>query len=199
MRERYLVGVDEVGRGPLAGPLCLGACAVPRARIVAFRRLFGSAQESKQLSPPVRVEWLEVMRTARINGILIFTTAFVGAETIDRFGMARALSVGVRRALEKLELRPSACRILLDGGLKAPPQFKFQETIIGGDDRELTIALASIAAKVRRDAHMARVAARFPLYGFEAHKGYGTRAHYAALRAHGPCPLHRRSFLRGVL
>lgn len=198
MRERYLVGVDEVGRGPLAGPLCLGACAVPQSRMAAFRRLFGAAKECKQLSPAVRVEWLEVMRAARTDGIITFTTAFVGAEIIDQRGMAHALRRVVRRALEKLELRPSACRVLLDGGLKAPPHFECQKTIIGGDEQELTIALASIAAKVRRDAHMVRTAKQFPLYGFEAHKGYGTRAHYAALRAHGLCPLHRRSFLRGV-
>lgn len=139
------------------------------------------------------------MRSAMEEGTITFTTAFVGAETIDRFGMARALRLGVRRALKKLELHPSACRVLLDGGLKAPPLFECQETIIGGDERELTIALASIAAKVRRDTHMVRTAKRFPAYGFEAHKGYGTRAHYAALRANGPCPIHRRSFLRGVL
>lgn len=199
MCEHYLVGVDEVGRGPLAGPLCLGACAVPRSRASAFRRLFGAAKDCKQLSHPARVAWLGVMRKAAANGIIVFTTAFVGSETIDRRGMAHALRKGVHRALEKLELRPSMCRVLLDGGLKAPSLFEFQETIIGGDERELTIALASIAAKVRRDAHMVRAAARFPSYGFEAHKGYGTRAHYAALRAHGLCPIHRRSFLRGML
>jgi ribonuclease HII len=96
--------------------------------------------------------------------------------------------------LQKLEIGFDS-RILLDGGLRAPKLYLNQTTIIRGDESEPAIALASIAAKIRRDRHLVRLAQRYPDYGFEIHKGYGTARHYAALAQHGPCPIHRRSFL----
>lgn len=195
MRARYIIGVDEVGRGPLAGPLCIGACAVRSGRLSAFRTLFRRAKDCKQLAPRERERWLSVMHGAAEKGVVAFVTAFVGHQTIDEKGMAHALRVGVCRALKKLKREPSACRVLLDGGLRAPRPFTNQTTIIGGDEKEKLIALASIAAKVRRDRRMVRLAARFPHYGFETHKGYGTKLHYARLRAHGPCAIHRKTFI----
>ncbi len=192
---QFIVGIDEVGRGPIAGSLCVGACAVERERLTDFWRMFGGARESKQLTPNERERWRAVLCDGEKRGVVRLALAFVGHETIDAKGMAHALRLGICRVLQKLHLEPRACRVLLDGGLKAPASFLNQETIIKGDERELTIALASIAAKVERDSRMARFAKRFPKYGFEHHKGYGTRAHYAAIAAYGPSPIHRLSFV----
>lgn len=195
MREKYIVGIDEVGRGPLAGPLCIGACAVRRTRLPIFTRTFRSVKDCKQLSPKQRDVWLAVLKEAEGMGAVCLATAFVGHQMIDKGGMAKALRIGICRTLKKLNIEPHACRVLLDGGLKAPAQFINQETIIGGDEQEKLIALASIAAKVRRDRRMVRLAKRFPQYGFDLHKGYGTRMHYERLRLHGACEIHRKSFI----
>ncbi len=195
MRVKFIVGIDEVGRGPIAGPLCVGACAVERTRLTDFWRMFGGARESKQLTPDKRERWRAVLHDGEERGVVRLALAFVGHETIDAKGMAHALRLGVARALQKLRITPVECRVLLDGGLKAPASFLNQETIIKGDERELTIALASIAAKVERDSRMTHFARCFPEYGFELHKGYGTRAHYAAIAAYGPSPIHRLSFV----
>ena len=195
MHPHYLIGIDEAGRGPLAGPLCVGACAAKRSRIHDVWRLFGGARECKQLTPDERAQWLSVIRDGEERGVVRVATAFISHTTIDTRGMAYALRVGVARVLDKLAITPVHCRVLLDGTLVAPRAFTHQETIIGGDERELLIALASIAAKTRRDTHMEALAHRFPTYGFDIHKGYGTPAHYAALRRFGPSSIHRMSFL----
>ena len=196
---RYIIGIDEVGRGPLAGPLCVGACAVSRRSSGRTLSLFRGVKDCKQLSPEKRMRWFERIKSAMAQKRLTVATSFVSEKTIDRRGIAFALKIAICRALKRLGFSPGRCRVLLDGGIKAPRAFPFQETIIGGDEKEPLIALASIAAKVRRDRYMVRLARRFPLYGFEIHKGYGTRAHYRALHLHGLSPVHRKSFLKKFL
>lgn len=193
---RYLIGIDEVGRGPLAGPLCVGACAVLRDSYEDTRALFSGVKDSKKLSPEKRLFWFERIQDVAAEGALFVATSSVSERMIDRRGIACALKVAIRRVLTLLGFSPRRCHLLLDGGIRAPRSFPFQETIIGGDEKELLIALASILAKVRRDRRLVRLARRFPQYGFEQHKGYGTKAHYAALRKHGLCPVHRVSFLK---
>lgn len=198
MRTRFLIGIDEVGRGPLAGPLCVGACLVPfrsRARVLAA---FKGVRDCKRLTPEAREEWLLRVRAAEGRKALRAVTAFVGQMVIDKRGMSKALSLGIRRCLLKLAVSPEESRVILDGGIKAPAEFLMQETIIDGDETEPLISLASIVAKVRRDRRMTRLALAFPRYGFAEHKGYGTKKHYQALRLHGPCELHRRSFLKNL-
>lgn len=192
---KYIVGIDEVGRGPLAGPVAVGAM-VFRGKIP---REFLAARDSKQLSPAARDEWFRKIRAAQRNGVLDFKISFVSAELIDRKGIAPAVRLALARTLGRLTLDPSHTLVLLDGSLRAPDHFLFQETIIGGDRTEPIISLASIAAKVLRDRKMTRLAREFPEYGFDIHKGYGTAAHIAALKKHGPSPLHRRSFIRNFL
>ena len=192
---KFIVGVDEVGRGPLAGPLCIGACAVEARKMRQCRRAFAGVKDCKQLSPTQREKWFAIIQEYESRGVVRVALAFVGHRTIDKKGMARALRVGIYRVLKKLNIEPTACKVLLDGGLKAPAHFTKQKTIIRGDETEMLIALASIAAKVRRDHRMIRLAKRFPEYGFDIHKGYGTKLHYEMLRRHGICELHRQSFI----
>lgn len=128
----------------------------------------------------------------------MFATALVSEQIIDTKGIVPAVRLGIKNCLQRLKLEPGACEIRLDGSLKAPRKFVFQHTIIKGDETEPVIALASIAAKVRRDRQMTRLAKLYPLYDFEIHKGYGTAAHYRALAKHGPCFIHRQTFIKGI-
>jgi ribonuclease HII len=191
-RSTLLVGIDEVGRGPLAGPVTVCSLVVCEMRIL---REFRGIKDSKQVTAKQREAWFAKLERARGNGALDYRIASAREETIDKKGMARCLKALVRRSLESLVFVSEDTRILLDGTLKAPSHYKNQLTIIRGDETERVIAMASIIAKVKRDHAMARFARRFPGYGFEIHKGYGTRAHYEALERLGPCPLHRKTFL----
>lgn len=193
MAVRHIIGIDEVGRGPLAGPLCIGACAVRMSCRAAFLR---GIKDSKQLSEAARLRWMTELRTAKAAGKCRYSSAYIGERYVDRSGLRKAIALAVCRALRKLDIEPHSCRVLLDGCLRAPRTYPFQETIIGGDERVPLIAAASIIAKVRRDRYMVRLSRRYPQYGFDKHKGYGTQKHYDALRRYGLSPVHRRSFLK---
>ncbi len=190
---KYIVGVDEVGRGPLAGPVAVGAMVFAVGKLP---KNFRQARDSKQLSPDARDEWFKKIRIGQRDGLLDFRVAFVGAEKVDTHGLTHSISLAMRRALDRLNLNPSQTLILLDGGLKAPEYFLFQETISGGDRLEPIISLASIAAKVLRDRKMCKLAKIYPEFGFEKHKGYGTSFHIKKIRENGLCDLHRRSFVK---
>lgn len=201
---KYLVGIDEAGRGPLAGPVAVGAVCVPLSRngralhpLLSARGRRGNVKDSKQLSEIVRERCFREIQEAKKEGTFSFSSAFVGSAYIDRCGIVSGVRLGIRRSLRKLSLNPQECLVFLDGSLCAPIEFVFQKTIIRGDTIEPIIALASIVAKVTRDRKMRRLAKLYPAYGFEKHKGYGTRAHYEAIRQNGACPLHRRNFLKG--
>ncbi len=189
---KFVIGIDEVGRGPLAGPVAVGAlCATPK-----IVRKFRAIKESKQLSERQREEWHERLRLV-VGEELSFAVSFVSAEIIDKKGITFAIRLALLRALKKVNVDPEACTVLLDGGLKAPKEYRRQRTIIHGDAKETVIAMASVVAKVLRDRRMVRLHKKYPQYGFAVHKGYGTKAHYRALKKHGFSPEHRRSFLRG--
>jgi len=206
-RFKYLIGIDEVGRGPLAGPVAVGAFLIPIVHLNKVRRIFRGVKESKQLSREKRESWFCIIQDAQIDGLIDFKVTFKSEKIID----GRGLSFAIRSALEKsigdlfekgkfgnvaMHMDPTQCRVLLDGGLKAPIGYVNQKTIIKGDEKEMVIALASICAKVLRDRKLVKLASKYPQYGFDVHKGYGTRAHYVAIRKHGACPIHRRSFLK---
>ena len=196
MTPKYIIGVDEVGRGPLAGPLCVGACLVERRNVSAFYRTVSGIKDSKKLTHKMRMKWLRILTEAAKRGECSWSTAFVGQETIDRKGLSYCLKLAIRRTLKKIKAIPDLSKVLLDGGIKAPVIFINQKTIIKGDEKEPLIAAASIAAKVRRDRYMTRCSKQYPQYGFDEHKGYGTKAHYVVLNEYGICPVHRRSFLK---
>lgn len=187
---KYIIGIDEVGRGPLAGPVAVGAMLVTRRMRLRYRKI----KESKQLSEKEREEWYEQIEKDG-GPELRFAVSFVHAKIIDMKGIQYAIRLALKRSLEKLAVNPSECKVLLDGGLFAPKEYIRQETIIHGDAKEVVIAMASIVAKVRRDRLMVRLNRKYPVYGFARHKGYGTKMHYGAIKKHGISVLHRKSYL----
>ena len=189
---RFTLGIDEVGRGPLAGPVAVGVVAVPEGFDV--EKEFPGVADSKQLSEKKR-EGLYAVLTARAAlGDVRFTVEFEEAATIDEVGIVRAVERALFRGIETLAPDAALVKVLLDGALHAPPEYT-QETVIHGDALIPIISLASVAAKVERDCLMREFALRYPGYGFDTHKGYGTRTHYDMLAQHGLCAIHRRSFV----
>ncbi len=180
----HVLGVDEAGRGPLAGPLAVGAVLLPEN---ASWDQFPGLRDSKKLSAHQRERWFTY-----VCENFPWAVSFVHAPTIDRVGMTVAGTVGVARAVTRI-LVPRV-RIILDYGLHAPHTLQ-QESFVKGDERFPAIALASIMAKVSRDRLMERYADTYPEYGFSQHKGYGTKKHYEALRSFGMCAIHRRTFV----
>lgn len=180
-RKQFVVGVDEVGRGPLAGPVTVAVVGG-----ISVKLLHG-IRDSKKLSPKSREEWAKVIRAHSAYAIVS-----IPARTIDRIGISPSLRLAVERALKKLSIKPSL--VLLDGSLYAPKIYR-QRTIIKGDEKEPLIAAASIIAKVHRDRYMTRLDKKYPGFGFAQHRGYGTKMHYRALRKKGVTPTHRKSFL----
>lgn len=191
----HVVGIDEAGRGPLAGPVAVGVVCLPRG----FRwSLIKGVKDSKMLSERKRELLYEQALELRKRGALDFTVALVGPQIIDRVGITRAVRIGIRRGLGRLFIDPRVVQVKLDGLLSAPDTFIYQETIVKGDQRLRVIGLASILAKVTRDRHMRRMAKMHPQYGFEVHKGYGTRSHRASIEEYGFTDIHRRTFCLGA-
>ncbi len=188
---KFLIGIDEAGRGPLAGPVSVGAVIVPHD---FDWRIVDDVRDSKQLTPRVREEWYQKLRMLKNSGSLDFAVSFSSAALIDRRGIVFAVHSALMRCLVKLDATPKECEILLDGSLHAPAHFTTQRTIIRGDESEPIISLASIAAKVMRDRLMKRLAPKYPAYDFHVHKGYGTPSHWQKIRTAGLCELHRTTF-----
>ena len=179
-----ICGVDEAGRGPLAGPVCAAAVILP-----PDLELEG-LNDSKKLSEKRR----EALYPLICEQALAYGIAFASEQEIDELNILQATFLAMRRAVGQLGLKPDLA--LVDGNRE--PDFGDipVRTTIKGDSRSANIAAASILAKVTRDRFMLEQDAVYPQYGFAVHKGYGTQKHYAALREFGPCPIHRRSFLK---
>ena len=177
-----VAGVDEAGRGPLAGPVMAAAVILPADFMHAV------LNDSKQLSPKQREQiYAELKADARLH----ISSASASVEEIERLNILRASHLAMERAVRGLPREPDIC--IIDG--LPVPRFPWRhEGIVKGDGLSLSIAAASIIAKVERDQFMLAADAEYPQYGFAAHKGYGTPLHLARLREHGPCPLHRRTF-----
>lgn len=191
----YIVGVDEAGRGPLAGPVAVGVVAVQKG--FDWTQIPG-VRDSKKMTPLQRERVYARLRALSQAGALRYAVSFASAQTIDRIGIVAAVGRALEQALQRLKVAPHVCSVLLDGSLKASAIWKKQKTIIRGDDSEPVISLASIAAKVERDRRMVRLAKKHQEYGFEVHKGYGTAVHIAAIKKHGLSLLHRATFCRGL-
>jgi ribonuclease HII len=192
----HIVGIDEVGRGPLAGPVTLCACAALHG--FDMDNLKG-IKDSKKLTEAKREEWFAKISGWRSDGALDFAHFSVSATDIDAFGISKAIQKSIAECLEALNLPHETTQIFLDGSLKAPAKFVLQETIIKGDEKIPIISAASIIAKVNRDRYMEEQGKLYPAYGFEKHKGYGTSVHIAAIKKHGTSPLHRKSFLKNII
>jgi len=176
-----IAGVDEAGRGPLAGPVVAGAVILPKGLFI------DGVNDSKKLSANQRERLFhEIYERALGVGIGI-----VSHQVIDRINIYQASILAMRKAVENLPLSPAI--VLADGNSFKHETLRYRN-VIGGDATSLTIAAASIIAKVTRDSLMREYHEQFPMYGFDRHKGYGTKLHIDALRQHGMCPIHRRSF-----
>ena len=175
-------GVDEAGRGPLAGPVCAAAVILPEGVII------DGVNDSKKLSEKKREALFEVIKSTAVS----YCIAYSSVEEIEEMNILNATMLAMKRAVEGLSVK--ADYAMIDGN-RLPDLDINAEFIIKGDARSMSIACASILAKVSRDRLLYDYAKEYPQYGFEQHKGYGTRAHYEALREYGPCPAHRPSFL----
>lgn len=178
-----ICGVDEAGRGPLAGPVCAAAVILPDHIDIP------GLNDSKKLSDKKRRELFPVIK----EKALAYGIAFVDEKTIDCINILQATFLAMQQAVQKLNIEPEY--VLVDGN-KLPGLAVPAEAIVKGDSRSASIAAASVLAKVSRDLLMEELAEQYPDYGFEIHKGYGTKAHYAALSSYGPSPVHRKTFLK---
>ena len=187
--HRRVAGVDEAGRGPLAGPVTAAAVILPSSWIAdGMPAELAGLNDSKQLTARQREDYFE--RLTRLPGGN-WRIATVGVEVIDSMNILRATHQAMQLALEGLDPPPDG--VLVDGlAVKSLPYP--QTALVHGDALSYSIAAASVLAKVTRDRLMVEYDREFPAYGFARHKGYGTAAHLAALARHGPCPIHRRSF-----
>jgi len=177
-----ICGVDEAGRGPLAGPVCAAAVILPKNLEIP------GLNDSKKLSDKRRRELFPVIKEQAIA----YAIAFVDHAKIDEVNILQATYLAMEQAIKDLSVKPELA--LVDGN-RAKDFGVPVQTVVHGDSLSASIAAASILAKVSRDDYMLEMAQQYPQYGFEVHKGYGTKAHYAALAESGPCPIHRMTFL----
>lgn len=180
---QVICGVDEAGRGPLAGPVCAAAVILPKDLQIP------GLTDSKKLTDKKRRELFPLIQ----EQALAYGIGFATEQEIDEINILQATFLAMQRALEQLNIKPDLA--LIDGNREKDFGLPVK-TVVKGDSLSANIAAASILAKVTRDNLMVEMAANYPQYGFEIHKGYGTKAHYAALREHGACPIHRMSFLK---
>ncbi|MES2436701.1 MAG: ribonuclease HII [Patescibacteria group bacterium] len=199
----FTLGIDEAGRGPLAGPVAIGVVKVHKGHEATLKKLVKDikGRDSKKLSPAKREEWFEKIKAFKKQGILDFHVALVPVQHIDEKGIAHAIRFGMKMCLRKVKADHTRSFVKLDGSLKAPQEFISQKTIIKGDEKEWIIGLASIAAKVSRDTYMIRQGknALYKPYKLEIHKGYGTKVHRELIVKYGPSSLHRLSFLKNIV
>lgn len=242
---KYIVGIDEVGRGPIAGPVAVCAFVMREDFVFSgpeYDKL-PKLKDSKKLSPKQRESWFEFLKKQKDLGQCDYAVSFVSSENIDKFGIVKCIQKALNESLFKIASQDylnfsrftpegmnskllcdssgleqdhlyerkridnkgnytdknldnlASLFIYLDGGLKAPVEYINQETIIRGDELHPVISMASIMAKVSRDRIMTKFALEYPGYGFENHVGYGTKAHYEAIKKHGQISIHRKTFI----
>ena len=185
-RRLYLssaCGVDEAGRGPLAGPVCAAAVILPEGVII------DGVNDSKKLSEKKRESLFDVIREQALS----YSIAYATVDEIEEINILNATMLAMRRAIDGLDIK--ADYAMIDGN-KIPPIDIDAECIVKGDAKSMSIACASILAKVSRDRLLYKYAEEYPMYGFDKHKGYGTKVHREAILKYGPCPYHRKSFLK---
>ena len=178
-----ICGVDEAGRGPLAGPVCAAAVILPKHLQIP------GLTDSKKLSDKKRRELFPIIQQQAIA----YGIGLASEAEIDEINILQATFLAMGRAMDQLSIRPEIA--LIDGNRETDFGLPVK-TVVKGDSLSANIAAASVLAKVTRDNIMVELAEQYPEYGFEIHKGYGTKAHYEALRTYGPCPIHRKSFLK---
>lgn len=196
-KVQWVIGVDEVGRGPVAGPVTVCAFAV-RVEFLDDINNMGF-RDSKKISPQKREAFAQILNNCAHLHMCTWAIESNSSETIDSQGISFAIADAIKRCFEKLDIHPELADVYLDGGLRAPRSYFRQHTVTHGDDLFPVISCASILAKVFRDHHMDHLDIVYPNYGFINNKGYGTYDHYKAIRRHGLSPIHRTSFLTELL
>lgn len=185
-KPQYICGVDEAGRGPLCGPVAAAAVIMPEGLII------DGVDDSKKLSEKKREELYDII----VKNAISYSVVFEDEKTIDEINILNATMLAMEKAIKSLN--PKADFALIDGnrskGITVP-----NRTVVKGDSLSHSIACASILAKVTRDRLLIEYDEKYPLYGFKAHKGYGTKAHYEAIEKYGILPIHRKSFLKKIL
>lgn len=203
--KKYVIGIDEVGRGPLAGPVTVAAVVIPKDLRFKKKDLRTPLKDSKKLSPKQREIWF---RYARGHPDISYAISSVSPSVIDKINISKAANLAATRALEKViancRLQIKNCKIFLDGGLhinksmtnnlKLTTKNSKLKTLVRGDEKIPAIMLASIVAKVTRDRKMKKLHLEYPNYDFINNVGYGTKKHRRAIRKHGLSPIHRKSF-----
>ncbi len=180
---KSVCGVDEAGRGPLAGPVCAAAVILPEGVII------DGVNDSKKLSEKKRESLFDVIREQALS----YSIAYATVDEIEEINILNATMLAMRRAIDGLDIKAEYA--MIDGN-KIPPLDIDAECIVKGDAKSMSIACASILAKVSRDRLLYKYAEEYPIYGFDKHKGYGTKVHREAILKYGPCPYHRKSFLK---
>lgn len=202
---KYLIGIDEVGRGPLAGPVCVGLVAIEKAKARKIFAKFSVLKDSKKMTAKNRGEifdevlFLQKLSSRETNHDteIFFEIKKCSAKEIDKIGISKCIKKCIAdglRSLEKKGIAGGNSEVRLDGALRAPSTYLNQKTIIRGDDSEKIISLASVIAKVYRDNLMTKLHKKLPQYNFAQNKGYGTKAHIQAIKKHGQSSEHRKSF-----
>ena len=183
---KYICGVDEAGRGPLAGPVCAAAVILPQNCII------DGLNDSKKLSEKKREQLYDIIISTAVS----YCISYASVEEIEQYNILGATFLAMNRAIDGLSVKPDFA--LIDGN-RVPKDIKIDcETVVKGDSKSYSIAAASILAKVSRDRLMLKYDEMYPEYGFKKHKGYGTKDHYTAIKQNGICEIHRVSFLKNV-
>lgn len=193
-KYKYIVGIDEVGRGPLAGPVMVGAFCVATVDSEKVLRELEGITDSKKITEKRREEYTKKIKDLKNQGLVDVAISGVSATSIDTKGIVPAIQSALSSSLKKLNLNPDEVFIYLDGGLYAPEKYN-QETIIKGDSKIWQIGAASVVAKVLRDHKMIEYGKKYPEYGFEKHKGYGTKLHKQAIKDYGSIDIHRKKWI----
>ncbi|MGB9681299.1 MAG: ribonuclease HII [Minisyncoccia bacterium] len=195
---QIIIGLDEAGRGPLAGPVYAGAVLIRKKdlkKLKKYKKVIEAVRDSKRLKENIRKEIFDFFNQAKV---LSFSFSFVSEKIIDKINIERATKKAMKNCLKKFNL-PLKCFkktvILIDGNKILDENIPIKQIpIIKGDDKIFTIALASIIAKVKRDDKMKKLSKKYPFYKFEIHKGYPTKLHLELLKKYGPCQIHRKTF-----
>ncbi len=194
--SKWLIGIDEAGRGPLAGPVAVGVFIIKKG---TKSKVLKECKDSKQCSVEFREYLYKELKNESLNLKSAFSVGFASAKYIDEYGIVKAIKkameISLNRLEKKLNLNPKDCEVFLDGSLKAPAKYKNQKTIIKGDSLIPLISAASIVAKVTRDRLVTLKSKLYPGYNLHIHKGYGTLKHRKAIKKHGLSSFHRHSFV----
>ena len=189
--QKTIIGIDEAGRGPLAGPVYVGLVKVGSEANLGQIDILN---DSKQMSKTEREHVFAKLQEERFDGVESVHT-YTTSRVIDKVGINRAIQQALNRGLRKLQPKTSRTKVLLDGGLSAPAKYN-QQTITKGDQKRKEISLASVLAKVARDNHMRRLNDKYANFSFGQHKGYGTKQHRENIQVYGATNIHRRTFVK---